>query len=554
MTVCKNCGTSFEVEPEHLQFLERIAPRFAGRSEPIPPPTFCPDCRLQRKMAHRSWWFVNARTCSKTGKRIFSNHSEECAFPVYSNDIWYSDEWDAADFAVEVSFDRPIFPQLRSLSDPVPRPARTGMNFENSDYSNNSIGVKNCYLTFGAVNAESSLYIDGATNIKDCVDGTMIRFSELCYDCTCCENCYNIQSSSHCHGCHDSFFLFNCRSCHHCFGCANLRHREYCIFNQQYSKEDYERAILSFRLGSHTSRKLLAEKCQSFFQKFPVPHAFLSNTENASGNYIVSSANIRRSFHVSKCENLTYSYGCTTDVKDSYDVCSSTAGELMYECVQCAVNVYGMSFCRACIGGRDLLYCIWCVSCTDCFACVGLKRKQYCIFNKQYSKEEYERLVPRIIEHMRRTGEWGEYFSIADSEYPYNHSVAQLFFPLEAEEAKMMRIPWAEIELVSPSHAASVIAFPDALPESDQPLIVKSELSGRPFRVTSEELACYRRFNVPLPRTTFYERMQKRMLLLGGVQLFQRTSEKSGTPIETTIPPNTPWRVWTAEEYESQFA
>jgi len=31
---------------------------------------------------------------------------------------------------------------------------------------------------------------------------------------------------------------------------------------------------------------------------------------------------------------------------------------------------------------------------------------KYCILNKQYSKEEYEELVPKIIEHMQKTGEW----------------------------------------------------------------------------------------------------------------------------------------------------
>ncbi|MDP2669631.1 MAG: hypothetical protein Q8O99_01100 [bacterium] len=37
------------------------------------------------------------------------------------------------------------------------------------------------------------------------------------------------------------------------------------------------------------------------------------------------------------------------------------------------------------------------------FGCSNLRNKQYCIFNKQYTQEEYEQLVPKIITHMQET-------------------------------------------------------------------------------------------------------------------------------------------------------
>ena len=30
-----------------------------------------------------------------------------------------------------------------------------------------------------------------------------------------------------------------------------------------------------------------------------------------------------------------------------------------------------------------------------------MKNKEYCIFNKQYTKEEYENIVPQLIEKMK---------------------------------------------------------------------------------------------------------------------------------------------------------
>jgi hypothetical protein len=80
------------------------------------------------------------------------------------------------------------------------------------------------------------------------------------------------------------------------------------------------------------------------------------------------------------------------------------------------------------------MYCIDCQYSKDCFGCVGLQRKQYCILNKQYTKEEYETLVPKIIEHMKSTREWSEFFPIEISPFTYNETVAQEYFPLTKAE------------------------------------------------------------------------------------------------------------------------
>jgi hypothetical protein len=72
----------------------------------------------------------------------------------------------------------------------------------------------------------------------------------------------------------------------------------------------------------------------------------------------------------------------------------------------------------------------------DCFGCVGLHdNEQYCIFNKQYTKEQYEELVPKIIEHMQKAGEWGEFFPASLSPFGYNETHAQEYYPMTREEA-----------------------------------------------------------------------------------------------------------------------
>ena len=78
-------------------------------------------------------------------------------------------------------------------------------------------------------------------------------------------------------------------------------------------------------------------------------------------------------------------------LKDCYDIYQYGVNvELGYECAMTGTNSYNVHFCYLCLWQvADLLYCIETYSSKDCFGCVGLKKNQYCILNKQYSKDEY---------------------------------------------------------------------------------------------------------------------------------------------------------------------
>ena len=82
---------------------------------------------------------------------------------------------------------------------------------------------------------------------------------------------------------------------------------------------------------------------------------------------------------------------------------------------------------------------------SDLFGCVGVNsNKGYCVLNKQYAKEEYEELVPRIIEHMKKTGEWGKPLPPEVSPFGYNDTSAQDFFPTTREQALADGFPWTD--------------------------------------------------------------------------------------------------------------
>ncbi|NOS66914.1 MAG: hypothetical protein HOO67_00910, partial [Candidatus Peribacteraceae bacterium] len=89
--LCRHCKDTFEVSADDLAFYEKVSPVFAGKKVLIPPPTLCPDCRQQRRMATRNERHLYRRKCDVTGKDIFSVFSPDSPYKVCDKDHWYGD-------------------------------------------------------------------------------------------------------------------------------------------------------------------------------------------------------------------------------------------------------------------------------------------------------------------------------------------------------------------------------------------------------------------------------------------------------------------------------
>lgn len=167
-------------------------------------------------------------------------------------------------------------------------------------------------------------------------------------------------------------------------------------------------------------------------------------SEDCSGNYVLQSRDVIDSFFIQSGEALRHCQLLFPSTHHCQDV--TLFGIRASHCYESAIigtDAMRSHFCVSVWDGTsDMLYCQYCVSCQECFGCSCLHRKQYCILNTQYTKEEYESIVPRIIESMRRNGSWGEFFPIHLSSVPYNRSLAQLYFPLTKEEAIARGYPW----------------------------------------------------------------------------------------------------------------
>lgn len=120
-------------------------------------------------------------------------------------------------------------------------------------------------------------------------------------------------------------------------------------------------------------------------------------------------------------------------------------------------------------------------------------------------KEEYETLVPKIIEYMKRTGEWGEFFPAKYSHFGYNQTMNMVKYPLTKVEALRQGFSWSDYETPFPQVEKIIPAekLPDDITKIPDDIVnwaVRCEVTKRPFRITKAELEFYRRHNLPIPR------------------------------------------------------
>lgn len=552
---CLNCGTYFSINSRTLAFYERVSPAFGGIKFPIPPPKLCPSCRLQRRFAFRNPIYVYLIPSSVSGKQIFSMYTDNVPFPVVEKEHWWSDNFDPLSYGRDFDFSRPFFEQFKELCHQVPHFPLSVLNMENSDYCNNAGGCKNCYFVFNATDAEDCMYCDHIWYSRDCLECTSVQRSELCYDCVYCHSCYNLQSSWYCDNCSDSFFLRHCQGCRHCFSCTNLRRAEYCAFNRQLSKGEYLSFVAKQDLRSRTGRTALAQKFKELSQAQPAPHLVARMTEYCSGNLLSECRNVSDSFHITGAENVAFGYLLYDGIRECQDYSMfGLRAELLYECCVCGIDAYNLQFCFDCWDNvSNLLYCMLCVSSKDLFGCVGLRKKQYCVMNKQYSEGEYNRLVPKIIEHMQKYGEWGEFFPKSSSPIPYNRSLAQRYFPCSRQAIEKDGSLYYEPEYPSAGEAISPDAIPDTLPKDDSPLIAFSAISGKPFKITNQEIKKLRKFSGVLPTQAYDERMSYRDKLRGNITLSERHCAKSGNSIVTAYDHELFPLLWDKDIYDSEY-
>lgn len=550
---CSQCSATFEITQEDLAFIEKLSPEFGGKKELIPPPTLCPDCRLQRRMAQINQLNLYQRKCDLTGASIISNHHPSSPYTVYRQDLWHSDKWDPLQYGRDFDFSRPFFEQFQELSLAVPRPNLfTGYEFdENSEYTNHAGKNKNCYMIFDSDENRDCYYSYSINHCVNCADCYRVRKSELCCECIDCVQCYGSAFLQDCENCSDSLFLKNCIGCKHCLMCSNLRNKEYYVENKRVSPEEFEkiRALLT----SHARLQSARARFNKLKLEFPQKYIHGTQNENVVGDYLVQCKNAYQCFDSESLWDCRYVYQGFMPLKDCMDIHECGEAELLYESSVSGYAVRNCAFTSYTLGtASDLLYSQHCPHTQHAFGCIGVTRKQYCIFNKQYAKEEYERLVPQIIAHMRTTGEYGEFFPVTMSAFGYNQTLAQDYYPMTEDDVKKRGWAWFDEEDVREQYLGPKQEIPDAIKDAHDDIVEKiflCDVSGKPYKFIPQELALYRQLQLPLPRARFMDRHRARMGQRNPRTLYECECGKCRKKIQTTYGPDRPEKVYCEECY-----
>ena len=566
---CQNCKKDFTIEPDDFAFYETMK---------VPAPTFCPDCRLQRKLSFRNERTLYKNKCKKCGKDLISMYRGDGPMTVYCRDCWYSDSWNPMSYGQEIDFSKGFVTQFKNLFHVVPVVNLWAPSSINSEYTNFSSEEKNCYLIFGGKANENLRYSNNTSLAKDSQDLFNCARIELSYENVQCNNSQRLFFSKYSESCTDSYFLYDCRNCINCFGCTNLRNKQNCFFNEQLTKEEYKKRLQDIDLGSFKNLTVNLEKFNIAYNKAIHKYAQFINTNNCTGNNVRNARDCKMCFDIFGVgsEDSKYVEWVVDGVKDSYDSYGMPKAERIYEALATGFDMMenlDYVFTIFARGSKNITYSINCSASNDLFGCVGLQKKQYCILNKQYTKEEYEALVPKIIEHMNsmpyidkkgRVYKYGEFFPAELSPFAYNETIAQEYFPLTKQQAIDQGYTWKDPEEKNYKIDIKTQDLPDHIKDVNDDIVGKviecahkgecNEQCTKAFKIIPEEFQFYKKMNLPLPRLCPNCRHYQRLKQRNPLKLWHRKCMKPGctNEFETSYAPDRPEIVYCEQCYQQE--
>ncbi len=521
---CAQCGNDFEIFQEDIKFYHKLR---------VPPPQLCSQCRMMRRMAMMAniLRFYKKKCEAHPGEFPFSQIDETSPHKVFDTNYWWNpDTWDAKEFGRNYDINQKFIMQFDALLKDVPHMAiaRYSKQMVNSDYTADSMYCKNCYISSSIGLSEDVHYGVWVVYAKSSMDLLRVNQIENSYDVIDSTHCYQCQHIQNCENCIDSYFLFDCHNCQNCFGCVNLRNKKYCFFNEQLTREDYQEKLKEINIGSRKVREEYKKQFSEFVRQRAIFRAIIAkNSPNSVGDQLNGCKNCFQVFNAEsvkwiitfyKNANVRWSQDIV-GADDCMDVTIFGPGELCYNVIEGAkVNKAIASYFVS--ESVQLEYCFECVNCKYCFGCTGLKNKEYYIFNKAYTENEYWKKIDEMKTKMLADGMYGEFLPLEHSFFYYNDTYAQMIVPLNETSAKTFKARWRAIEPIMHSDLEKIKGeeLPDNIADVQNDILKKAIIcteTGRLFQITEWELTFYRKYKIPLP-TNHYQ-----------VRLFERFKKKN---------------------------
>jgi hypothetical protein len=365
---------------------------------------------------------------------------------------------------------------------------------------------------------------------------------------------------------------------------SNLRNKQYFIRNQAYSKEDYFREIGKMNFGSRISNSSYLKEFFSIQEKSLHKYADIVKAPGCTGNHIANAKNAKNCFEAHEVENAKNCYR-VLGANELYDTTNGGLGsEIIYEIITGGKAGFNVKFSIAAFDAvRESEYIDYCASCSHCFGCAGMRNKEYCILNKQYTKEEYEKLVEKIKKQMDdmpytdkkgNVYKYGEFFPAEISPFTYNETIAQEIFPLSKEATLRGGFKWKDPEIKKYTATKTQSELPDSILEITDSIsketincLHNAECDHRcngAYKILPEELKFYKKMNLPLPTLCPNCRYYERLKLVDPLKLWHRQcmcdrsnhghDGKCTNDFETSYAPDRPEIIYCEQCYQQEVA
>lgn len=547
---CKKCSAKFNIEPDDISYYEKIG---------VCHPDLCPECRAQLRLSFRNERVFYKRPCDKCKKSVVSMYSPNKSFTVWCYECYFADDWSGVDFAIDFDESRPFFEQLEELWKVVPRVALIYIRSPGSEYINISADNKNCYMIVESSNNEDSMHSFWIQDCTDVIDTSFSSKCELTYESDDCYNSYRLLYSKGCHDSTNGYFLTDCRGCTDCIGCVNLRQRNNYIFNQPFSKDEYEKIKKELSLDTYSGLEAFRLKYEEFLKSQPRKFAEIIQGVNSTGNYIKNTKNCISCFHSYDAEDNKYGEHVWRNAKDCMDV--STAGRnasMIYNSINSGLDVANHICSIQGWSSTFIEYSMYMMNSNHCFGCIGLRKNDYAILNKQYSKEEYEIITEKIKTKLKTEGKYGQFFAPEFSCFGYNESPAQEQYPLTKEEAVLQGFRWEDtLRGTFGKETKRWVDVPDSVNLIDFDVskeIFVCEICDKNYKIIENESLFYKKMSIPLPHMCPDCRHSRRFISRGPNKLWHRKCMNGGceNEFETSYSPERPEIVYCESCYQNE--
>jgi hypothetical protein len=233
-----------------------------------------------------------------------------------------------------------------------------------------------------------------------------------------------------------------------------------------------------------------------------------------TGKYLVNSTNVENGLYVTEVRNgrnLLFVGGAP--IEDSYDnIVIGTASDRAYGNMGCAPGTD--LYCGINSGDvSDYFYSVYCEDCHHVIGCIGLRHASFCIFNKQYSEEEWYHLADVIFAGLEARGELGAFFPGRINPFYFNDTMAAMVLDYGREEIVADGYLWRDEESqVDIPAGAEVVDVADLDPRAYDESIMKKVLRdkhGKLYRIVPMEYAFLKKYDLPLPTTHWHDRMRE---------------------------------------------